>query len=164
VVEAYSVADDGTVDGTQVPGRITAVVDGMETITLEGTDDGTCDQAITTGLLGNDETTIYYDDGAVGIEFGVTNGTVITSETETVGTETIDDEATELGTHEVATITAVVCGIVTTDEAGILVGNDSAGMITGLDGKEVSTTMYEDLGKDEGIDPGVTIGVVNKIE
>jgi hypothetical protein len=55
---------------------ITAVVPGIVTITSDGTSFGTADDLITTGLIGKVETMMYYDGGANGIEFGVTNGTV----------------------------------------------------------------------------------------
>lgn len=51
----------------------------------------------------------------------------------------------------------------TTTDSGIFVGNDVPGIIYGLVGKD-DTTIYDVLGNNDGIEFGVTIGVVNNIE
>jgi len=64
-----------------------------------GTESGTTEYGRTHGLGGNDETTTYDDDGKLlGIEFGVTNGTLYKTENDGVGALTIADEAISLGT------------------------------------------------------------------
>jgi len=59
--------------GTSHVGTITAVVPGINTTDLAGTDDGTDENGIITGDYGIVGTTIYWLDGTFGILFGVTN-------------------------------------------------------------------------------------------
>jgi len=110
-----------TYDGTKLEAIITAEVDSIVTISDDETDAGISDEAITTGLVGSVETTMYDDLGPDGIEFGVTNGVVNNNG---VGAETIDDEPTEVGTLYEAMITAVVSGIETMLDDGTESGTD----------------------------------------
>jgi len=113
-----------------------------------------------TGDYGKVETTMYYDVGAFGISFGVTNGVVSFIVNGNVTTGAIDVNPIVDGTTYVGTITAVVSGILTITSIGTLVGTSVTGMITGDVGICV-TTIYYDVGAFVGILPGVTIGVVN---
>jgi len=79
-VLAVTTADDGADAGTQFDGIMTAVVPGIVYTLLAGIDEGTADEAMTTGLFGKADTTIYELVGRLlGIDLGVTNGAVKTN-------------------------------------------------------------------------------------
>jgi hypothetical protein len=129
-------SDDETPAGTQPDGMMTALVDGIVITKADGIYDGTFELAITTGECGKFETTTYDEVGPDGIELGVTNGTVKTTDNDGVGTDATDELGKPVA-YEAGIITPVVSGIITTDEAGTSTGNEVAGTITGLDGNEV---------------------------
>jgi hypothetical protein len=115
---------EGIVEGTMNLGTITAVVDWMVMINGDGIVDGRDLPGTMTGEGGNELTTMYYEVGPAGIEFGVTNGVV------NLTVYGGDGKWFTITAHLLMTVDGMCSGTVITTTVGTVVGRTVLGTIT----------------------------------
>jgi hypothetical protein len=161
-VGAVAIWVDGKLVGKRVPGITTTDgLPGMVTIWVIGKLVGRLVTEMITGEYGKVEITLYEVFGRlVGIELDVTNGSVKRTEIDGVGAVAIWVDGKLVG-KSVPGITTIdgLPGMVIIWVVGKLVGRLVIEIITGEYGK-VETTLYEVLGRLDGIELDVTNGVL----